>query len=143
MNLQNRKRQQTYGCSLGEGRVREFGVNMQTLQYLEWITARTYCIALGPLLNVMRSCMGEGSGRVGACIRMAEFLPGSVLRGYTPIQNKGLRSNHRGKINIFHTKKVVMASLFFSFSRAQYVYAHLFIFTFLLCFRSLYCQANM
>ena len=39
------------GCR--EGIVREFGMDMYTLLYLKWIT-RTYCIAHGTLLNVMR-----------------------------------------------------------------------------------------
>ena len=48
------------GGWMGEGIVREFGVDMYTLLYLKWIT-RTYCIAQGILLNVMWQPRWEGS----------------------------------------------------------------------------------
>ena len=38
------------GRRIGEGIIREFGINMYTLLYLKWIT---HCIAKGTLVNVM------------------------------------------------------------------------------------------
>ena len=57
MKLQNRKRLRELENSVslpmvGEI-VREFGVAMYTLLYLQWITKRVYCIAQGTLFNVM------------------------------------------------------------------------------------------
>ena len=45
---------------MGQRVAREFGINMDTLLYLKWIT-RTYCIAQGTLLNVMWQPGWEGS----------------------------------------------------------------------------------
>ena len=44
-----------------EGIVKEFGVGMYILLYLEEITSRTYCVAQGTLLNVMWQTGWEGS----------------------------------------------------------------------------------
>ena len=44
----------------GQGRVREFGMDMYILLYLKWITNK-YCIAHGTLLNVMWQLGWEGS----------------------------------------------------------------------------------
>ena len=41
------------GEGWGVGIFREFGMDMYTLLYLEWITKSSYCIAQGILLNVM------------------------------------------------------------------------------------------
>ena len=40
------------GEERGKGIVREFGMDMYTLLYLQWITKKAYCIAQGTLLNV-------------------------------------------------------------------------------------------
>ena len=48
------------GRRIGEGIIREFGINMYTLLYLKWIT-RIYCIAQGTLLNIMWQPGWEGS----------------------------------------------------------------------------------
>jgi len=38
---------------IGEGTVREFGMDMYTLLYFKWISTRTYCLAYGSLINGM------------------------------------------------------------------------------------------
>ena len=43
------------------GIVRELGVDMYTLLYLQWITTKTYCRTQGTLLNVMWQPGWEGS----------------------------------------------------------------------------------
>ena len=61
----HRLREWTYGCqgkSLGEGIVREFGMDRYTLLHLKWITNKGLLyIALGTLLNVMWQLGWEGS----------------------------------------------------------------------------------
>ena len=44
-----------------EGIVRESGIDMYTLLYLKKITNKTYCIAQGTLLSVMRQLGWEGN----------------------------------------------------------------------------------
>ena len=80
--------------------VREFGMVMYTMLYLQQITTRTYYIAQGTLLSVMWQPGWEGVwGRMDTGICMAESLPCSpetittLLIGYTPIQNKKLLQN--------------------------------------------------
>ena len=45
----------------GEGIVREFWMDMNTLLYLKWITNMDLCTAHGTLLNVMWQPEWEGS----------------------------------------------------------------------------------
>ena len=45
----------------GEGIVREFGTDMNTLLCLKWITNMDLCTARGTLFNVMRQPEWEGS----------------------------------------------------------------------------------
>ena len=69
----HRLREWAHGCQgegWVEGIVKEFGVDMYTLLYLEEITNRTYCIAQGTLINVMwqtgwEGCSGENGYRYG------------------------------------------------------------------------------
>ena len=56
----HRLRKQTHGCQ-GEGIVKNSGKVMYTLRYLKWITKKTYSIAYGTLLNVMRQLGWEES----------------------------------------------------------------------------------
>ena len=93
-------REQTNGYQgeeLGEGRVREFEIDMYTL-YLRWVKIRTYCRAQGTLLNIMWQPGWERSlGEKDTCICMAEYLccapetTTTVLIIYTPIQNQKLK----------------------------------------------------
>ena len=57
------------GGWMGEGIVREFGVDMYTLLYLKWITNKV-CIAHGALLNVMWQLGWEGSLGVNGYMKM-------------------------------------------------------------------------
>ena len=82
------------GKDRGEGIVREFGLDMDTLLYLKWITNRACCITYGALFSATQQPGWEGSVRENAYMCMAESLrwpPETVmtlLTGYTPIQNK-------------------------------------------------------
>ena len=49
------------GALLVEGTVREFGMDMYTLLYLNEQSTRTYCIACGTLFNVTRQPGYKGS----------------------------------------------------------------------------------
>ena len=94
-----------------EGVVREFGMRKYTLLYLIWITNKDL---LDITWNSVQCCVAtwigeEFGGRMDACICMGEFFHGSpetittcLLIGYTPVQNKKLktRKNHDG-----HSKK--------------------------------------
>jgi len=77
---------------VGEGRVREFGMDVYTVLCLKWITNKDLLYGKGTLLNVMWQPGREGAwGRMDTC--MAESLHCSpetipLLTGYTPVQNK-------------------------------------------------------
>ena len=57
---------------MGEGIIREFGINMYTLLYLKWIT---HCLTQGTQVSVMGQPGWEGSwGENGyMCIRLSPF----------------------------------------------------------------------
>ena len=89
----------------GEGIVREFGINTYTLLYLEWITNKDLLQHRELCSMLCGSLGGKGVwGRMDTCICMAEPLSCSpeiittLLTGYTPIQNKNLKSNKKEAI---------------------------------------------
>jgi len=83
------------GRRIGEGIVRELGMDMDTLLYLKWITSKALMYSTCNSLNVMWQPGWEGSlGRMDTCVCMAEPLYCSSetittsLIGCTPMQNK-------------------------------------------------------
>ena len=69
----HRVREWIYGYR-GEGEIlREFGMDMNTLLYLKWIT-RTYWIAHGTLLKVMWQPGWERDMGENICLYVAESL---------------------------------------------------------------------
>ena len=85
----------------GEGIVREFGMDMDTLLYLPWRTSKDLLDSTG---NSAR-CRGVW-GRRGTCVCMAESLccpPETIttlLISYTPIAKKKNPLIFRGKIRV-------------------------------------------
>ena len=78
---------------MGEGIVREFGMDMYTLLYLKWITNKD--LLYSPGNSVQCYVAGRGVwGRMDTCICKAEslFCPRetttTLFISYTPIQNK-------------------------------------------------------
>ena len=89
---------------VGEGTVREFGMDRDTLLYSKWIRARAYYTAQGMLLNVMwQPGWGRVWGEMDTCIRMAGSLccpPETITISCTRKQNKRLR-NTTMSISVF------------------------------------------
>ena len=77
---------------LGEGIVRELGIDIYTLLYLKWITNKDLLYSIG---NFSMLCGGLGGrgvwGRMDTCICVAESLHCSpetitiLLIGHTPV----------------------------------------------------------
>ena len=60
----------------GEGRVRDFGVDMYTLPYLKWVTSKDLLYSSGNSAQCyVAAWMGGGFGRMDTCTCMAESLP--------------------------------------------------------------------
>ena len=85
------------GGRMGEGIVREFGINMYPLLYLKWIITRTYCIAQGTLLNVTWQPGWEGSFGENGYMYMYGWIPLLSTWNYHNIVN-WLYSNIRQKV---------------------------------------------
>ena len=85
---------------MGEGRVREFEMDMYTLLYLKWIMNKDLLQSAGNSAQCYVSAWtGQLWGRMGPCICMTEALCRSpetittLLTGYTPKQNQKLLKN--------------------------------------------------
>ena len=88
------------GGRMGEGIVRESGMDMDTLLYLTWRTSKDLLDSTGDPAQCHVAAWLEGSLRgMGTCVWTAEPLcyppeaTTSLLIAYTPIRNKKFNNN--------------------------------------------------
>ena len=87
-------RERTYGCQ-GDGIVRQFGLGMDTLLYLKWISSKDLLQSTGNSAQCYVAAWmgGEFGGEMDICIYMAESLccpPKNIITlsiVYTSIQD--------------------------------------------------------
>ena len=107
---------------MGEGRVRESGMDMDTLLDLTWRTSKDLLDSTGTLLHVMWQPGWEGSwGRMDACMWMAESLRcppealTTLLSGYVVVIQQCLTLRPHGQRHPRPPRQSKIKSLFFFF----------------------------
>ena len=76
---------------MGEGRVREFGMDVYTVLCLKWITNKDLPYGKGTAQRNVAAWMGGVWGRMDTCMAESPHCSPetiTLLTGYTPVQNK-------------------------------------------------------